>query len=1276
MTTDHPKQSKGCLVNFVSWNVKSLNHPVKRKKVFTHLQQLKTDVAFLQETHLRSSDHTRLKSGWVGQIYHSNFHSKTRGAAILINKALPFTSSSVDSDPAGRYIIVVGQVYGFPLILANIYAPNWDDQEFFSKFFSRLPNMATHHLVLGGDLNCVLSPTLDRSSQKSVPVSKSARIIQCFLNTYGIADVWRFHNPTSHAYSFFSAVHKTFSRIDYFFLDKKLLPLVVNCDYKAIVISDHSPVVISLRIPNVCSNYRQWRLNPLLLSDEEFVNFINSEIELFLRINQTPGMSALTVWESLKAYLRGQVISFCAKQKRATTERLTKLINEIQQLDMLYSLSPTPEMYKRRLILQTEYNLITTKQAECLISKSRSYAYEHGEKTGRLLAHQLKQRTANQSIPEIRNDQGVRCTDTSEINTSFFKFYQTLYSSPSSQSTSDIENFFQNINVPELDPNVATTLDEPISTAEIMLAIQSMQSGKSPGPDGYPSDFYKKFSSQLSPLLRSVFEESYTSQSLPPTMRQAVISLILKNDKDQLECSSYRPISLLNSDTKILAKVLARRLEKTLPSIISPDQTGFIKDRYSFFNIRRLLNIIYSHSATDISEMIISLDAEKAFDRVKWDFLFYTLEKFGFGTNFIKWIKVLYSSPLAAVRTNSNLSPFFELQRGTRQGCPLSPLLFALAIEPLAVAIRQCVDIKGIHRGGLVHKVSLYADDMLLFVSDPLHSLPRLLDLLKGFGEISGYKVNFQKSELMPLGKTAGEPLFTYPIPFKVNFNKIKYLGIWVTRNCNELYKANYLPLLSKLKRDLGRWELLPLSLGGRINTVKMNIFPKFLYFFQCLPIFLTKSFFNNLKTQLSSFIWNKKQPRIKHSILQKPRVAGGLALPNFLFYYWAANIRSILFWTKKDDTVPPWVTIENSSTGPVSLVSLLCTKLPLAKPISSFTLNPLVIHSLKIWYQFRRHFALTELSLVAPPQGHCMFAPSITDRAFSMWSDRGIMSMYDLFYDNVFIAFEQLVQKFNIPRAHFFRYLQLRNFVACNVNLFPSCPSPSFLDEIFKCKPDSKRVVSVLYALLHTQKQASLESLRNKWQEDLGEQIPDEHWEEIIDRICSTSICLKHSVIQFKIVHRLHWSKTRLCKVKADLDPVCDRCRREPATLIHMFWSCATLRNFWESIFNTLSRVCGTSLEPCPFIALFGVALREANLTRPQTNMIAFCTLLARRMILQKWKDASPPVYGHWIREVTYYIQLEKIRYTIKGSIRKFSVAWQPFLNFLKNVNAEEIRV
>jgi len=129
------------------------------------------------------------------------------------------------------------------------------------------------------------------------------------------------------------------------------------------------------------------------------------------------------------------------------------------------------------------------------------------------------------------------------------------------------------------------------------------------------------------------------------------------------------------------------------------------------------------------------MDAEKAFDRVEWHYLFYALRKFVFPDQFIAWIRLLYTSPLACVRTNNNYSEYFSLDRGTRQGCPLSPLLFAIAIEPLAIALRSSAMV-GIQRGGLVHKLSLYADDLLLYVSDPDTSIPLVLNLLKDFGLI------------------------------------------------------------------------------------------------------------------------------------------------------------------------------------------------------------------------------------------------------------------------------------------------------------------------------------------------------------------------------------------------------------------------------------------------------------------------------------------------------------------------------------------------------------
>ena len=165
-------------------------------------------------------------------------------------------------------------------------------------------------------------------------------------------------------------------------------------------------------------------------------------------------------------------------------------------------------------------------------------------------------------------------------------------SEPSSQG--DIEDFLGRRNVPTLSSDVRNLLEAPISQEEVAAAISSLQSGTTPGPDGFPSEFYKEFSVQLAPFLTSVFSESLKTGTLPPTLNQACISLLLKKDKDPLDCASYRPISLFNCEVKILAKVLASRLEDVLPTIIFPDQTGFIKNHQSFFNIRRLLNVVYS----------------------------------------------------------------------------------------------------------------------------------------------------------------------------------------------------------------------------------------------------------------------------------------------------------------------------------------------------------------------------------------------------------------------------------------------------------------------------------------------------------------------------------------------------------------------------------------------------------------------------------------------------------------------------------------------------------
>ncbi len=191
-----------------------------------------------------------------------------------------------------------------------------------------------------------------------------------------------------------------------------------------------------------------------------------------------------------------------------------------------------------------------------------------------------------------------------------------------------------------------------------------MQSGWALGCDGFPIEYYKTFSSKLVPILKSMYDKTLENGSLPPTLTQATISLILKKGKNPLDCSSYRPISLLCCDYKILIKSLANRLNDVIPTLINQDQTGFIPGQQPSFNMRQLFNVMYSTHPIQLPEVILSLDAEKAFDRIEWEYLHTVMKKFGFGETFCNWIKILYGNPTSAVKTNGSISTYFPIYKG------------------------------------------------------------------------------------------------------------------------------------------------------------------------------------------------------------------------------------------------------------------------------------------------------------------------------------------------------------------------------------------------------------------------------------------------------------------------------------------------------------------------------------------------------------------------------------------------------------------------------------
>ena len=323
--------------------------------------------------------------------------------------------------------------------------------------------------------------------------------------------------------------------------------------------------------------------------------------------------------------------------------------------------------------------------------------------------------------------------------------------------------------------------------------IKNLPINKSPGPDGFKGEFYQTFREELTPILLKLFQNTAEGRTLPNSFYEATLILIPKRDKDVTKKENYRPISLIHIAAKFLNKKLANRIQQQIKRIINHDQEAFISGMQGFYNICKSINVM--HHISNLKEkkhMIISIDAEKAFDKIQHQFMKKTFQKVGIERTYLNIIKAIYDTSTANIILNGEKLKAFPLRSGTRHGCPHSRLLFNIVLEILATAIRKEKEIKGIQIGKGEVKRSLFADDMILYIENPKDATRKLLELTNELGKVAGYKINAQKSlAFLYTNNKKSEREIKETLPFTIATKRIKYLGINLPKEAKDLYAEN-----------------------------------------------------------------------------------------------------------------------------------------------------------------------------------------------------------------------------------------------------------------------------------------------------------------------------------------------------------------------------------------------------------------------------------------------------------------------------------------------------
>jgi hypothetical protein len=340
--------------------------------------------------------------------------------------------------------------------------------------------------------------------------------------------------------------------------------------------------------------------------------------------------------------------------------------------------------------------------------RSRAKWIEEGEKNSKFFCSLENQNFISKSMNKLITSNNNNITDQTDIIEEVRVFYKQLYSKRDAEDI-NLGNIINKQTFKMLSDNDKMSLEKDLSVHECLGSLKKMSNNKSPGLSGFTVEFFKFFWVDIGVFLVRSLNYGLRKGELSISQKQGVITCIPKGNKDKCYLKNWRPISLLNVSYKIASASIANRLKGLLANLINEDQTGFISKRYIGENTRLIYDIMFYTEKYDIPGLLLLIDFEKAFDSISWAFISKVLDLFNFGPIFRKWIDTFYKNTESCCLINGHMSEWFYLQRGCRQGDPISPYIFILCAEVLADLIRNNENIKGIKLQNTEFKISQFA---------------------------------------------------------------------------------------------------------------------------------------------------------------------------------------------------------------------------------------------------------------------------------------------------------------------------------------------------------------------------------------------------------------------------------------------------------------------------------------------------------------------------------------------------------------------------------------